>query len=176
MDRMILFAAASLLVLAGIASGKVLAQDASAPASEAAVTVDLGDFDQMRELKFLRGTPRRDTERAIQTLSGWLEKRAGRLLPEGQRLQITLRDVDLSGDYFPGRRPDMDHVRIVKDTYPPRIELSWRLEGADGAVLDEGETVLTDLGFTLGSPNTNDPLRHEKRMLGNWLREHLPQP
>lgn len=145
------------------------------PPEAAAVTVTLGDFSQMRELKHMSGFQRSDTERAITSLARWLERRAARRLPSGQQLEITLHDVDLAGDYEPGRSLDHD-IRIIKDIYPPRIDLSYRLNNADGTVLREGEASLRDMGFLFSaSPLNSEPLRHEQRLLNEWLREQFPR-
>lgn len=154
----------------------VKAQESAAPtASTAAVSVELGDFDTMRETRYLRGVQRRDTERSIQALATWLTKRAEAVLPSGQHLEIVLDDVDLAGEYIPGGRVDMQNVRVVKDIYAPRIELSWRLDDASGTRIDEGKAVLTDIAFLSSRPIANDPLRYEKRMLGDWLRKQFPK-
>ena len=150
-------------------------EEAPFVASTSAVSVELGDFNTMRETRYLRGMQRRDTEQMVQRLATWLAKRAERVLPAGQRLEVVLVDVDLAGDYTPGRGPEMDHVRVVKDLYPPRIELSWRVEDADGTQTDEGEAVLTDMGFLSRTTVGSDALRYEKRMLDNWLRERFPK-
>ncbi len=140
------------------------------------VTVELGDFDSMREVKRLRGLERRDTEQAIGRLASWLGKRAERVLAPGQTLEITLRDVDLAGDYEPGRGPDMQNVRVVKDLYEPRIELTWKLADAAGATLGEGDATLRDPAFlSAGGTLATDPLRYEKRMLAKWLNGQFPK-
>lgn len=141
----------------------------------ATVTVELGDFDTMSELKHLRGNQRRDTERQIESLAKWLAKRAERRLPQGQTLAITLQDVDLAGDIEPGRGPNMRDVRVVREIYPPQIELSWNVSDAAGATVDEGQDTLRDLGFlTTMNLLASDPQRYEKRMLDKWLRERFP--
>ena len=145
------------------------AQEEAAAGSRVAVTLD--DVSRMREVKHLRGAQQRDTTQAIQSLAGWLQHQAERRLPAEQSLQITLRDVDLAGEYEPGRMSDMHDIRIIKTLYPPRIELEYRLSDASGTVLREGEATLRDTGFLLGAgPLGSDPLRYEKRMLRDWLR------
>lgn len=145
----------------------VLAQDEVA----SRVEVALGDVSQMRELKHLRGSQQRDTTQAIESLADWLKRQAERSLPVDQSLRVTLRDVDLAGEYEPGRMGGMYDVRIIKQIYPPRIELDYHLSDAAGAVLREGEVTLRDTGFLLGAgPVGNDSLRYEKRMLRDWLR------
>ncbi|HET9048784.1 MAG TPA: DUF3016 domain-containing protein [Chiayiivirga sp.] len=156
----------------------VSAHDAAAPAESVTspVTVELGDFNTMRELKHLHGKQRTDTEGAIKTLASWLSKRAVLRIGSGQTLKVTLIDVDLAGDYEPSAGIDMDHVRVVREMYPPRIELSWRLSDASGASVDEGQTTLTDMSFLSASgPASSRQLAYEMRMLNDWLRERFPK-
>lgn len=161
------------LALVMVPMTQVRAQENPAGSSASRVEVTLGDVPQMREVKHLRGAQLRDTTRSIQALADWLGKQAERSLPADQSLQVTLRDVDLAGEYEPGQA-DLYDVRIIKDIYPPRIELDYTLSGADGAVLRRGETTLRDTGFLSGGMiGENDPLRFEKRMLRSWLRSIL---
>lgn len=150
----------------------------SAPAPEAdisRVSVELGAYDQMSEVKRLGGSARRTTEQQIHALAAWLARQAEPRVPDGQTLHITLADVDLAGDYEPGRAISLQDVRVVKDLYPPRIEIRWVFADADGEPLREGEGTLRDVGFMTGSgPIDSDPLRHEKRILRDWLRRVLP--
>ena len=55
-------------------------------------------------------------------------------LPEGQKLSMTVTDVDLAGDVRIG---SMSEVRIVKNIYHPRIEFSYKLTNADGSMVVE---------------------------------------
>ena len=123
-----LFPIALTLAFAVAAPAIAQAQESAAQAaSTAAVSVELGDFDTMRETRYLRGVQRRDTERSIQALATWLTRRAEAVPGPGQHLEIVLDDVDLAGEYVPGAGVDMHNVRVVKDIYAPRIALSWRL-------------------------------------------------
>lgn len=167
---------AALTLLVGLPL-TALAQDA--PATEPAdsrVTVEIVDFSTMRETKHLRGIPRRDTEQSVRSLARWLEKRVAKQLPAEQQITVTFNDVDLAGDYEPGSRITMQDVRIVKDIYPPRIQLSWRITDASGALVQENSADLRDPAFmTGGTPIATDPLRYEKRLLTQWLRTLFPQ-
>jgi len=108
-----------------------------------------------------------------------LASRGVRGLLPGHTLAITISDVDLAGDFEPWRGAQWSDVRIVKDIYPPRVTLSFRLAGADGKVVKEGTRELRDLSFmmkmTMGF--RDDPLRHEKALLDDWLSaEFRAQP
>ena len=84
---------------------------------------------------------------------------------------MTFTDIDLAGDYEPARGPTIGNIRIVKEIYPPRMKLSFRLTDANGEVLKQGDRELSDLNFmrTAIPAFSNDPYRYEKTMLENWL-------
>lgn len=104
-------------------------------------------------------------------LKEYLVKRAVRGLAPGQKLSITITDVDLAGDFEPWRGSQWSDVRVVKDLYPPRITLAFRLTDADGTVSKEGKRDLRDLAFLMKitSGFRSDTLRHEKALLDDWL-------
>jgi hypothetical protein len=109
-------------------------------------------------------------------LTRYLERRAAPLLRQEERLQILFTDIDRAGEREPWRR-DLHDVRIVRNVYPPRIDLSFRLIGADGAVLKEGQRTLRDAAFMIsGSFYRDDPLRCEKALLEDWLERELQPP
>jgi len=139
------------------------------------VDVEWRDPTQMTEYQRSRGyAAKRDAVAAVQTLAKHLDKKAEALLPEGQTLSVFLSDVDLAGEYEPWGGFRKDHVRIIRNIYPPRIELAYQLRDAQGAVLREGSAELRDPAFeTGGSPSGNESLRYEKRMIDQWLRQEF---
>jgi hypothetical protein len=95
-------------------------------------------------------------------------------LAKGERLQITVTDVDLAGDFEPWRGINFQDIRIVKDIYPPRVDLEFKLLDAEGKVISEGKRQLRDLGYLMGmAMPTSDPLRYDKEMLNDWLRQEF---
>lgn len=122
-----------------------------------------------------------DSDRGREALLGQLKEhlqtRGAKYLRKGQRLEITVTDVDLAGDFEPWRGLNFQDIRIVKDIYPPRVNLEFRLFGPDGKVLSEGKRQLRDLGYllTMAMP-TSDPLRYDKEMLDDWLRQEFKRP
>jgi len=108
-------------------------------------------------------------------LAEYLRKRAQPRLGPGERLDLTIVDVDRAGGYEPWIGVNYHDTRIVRDIYPPRMTVQFRHIGADGQVLAEGERKLSDPGFLTGiTPiDTTDPLRFEKRMIDAWLRRQL---
>lgn len=100
-----------------------------------------------------------------------LIKEAAKVLPPSQALQVVVTDVDMAGMFFM-----RDDVRIVRDVTPPRIALRFALRGADGTTIREGERRLTDPMFLWAvSLHDSDPLRHERRLLDQWVRQEFRQ-
>jgi hypothetical protein len=66
-------------------------------------------------------------------------------------------------------------VRVVRDIYPPKITLAFRLTDAADNILVQGDRVLTDLDFLMHlSPiGMDDPRRHEKALIDDWLRKEF---
>jgi hypothetical protein len=107
----------------------------------------------------------------LNLLKDYLQERAQNFVREGEKLSITITDVDLAGEYEPWHRGFAQDVRIVKDLYPPRIKLAFKLTAADGTVIKEGARDLRNHSFlaSSGLPN-NESYRHEKALLDDWLR------
>lgn len=119
----------------------------------------------------------RGREAVLEQLKEHLVTHGAKYLAKGQRLQITVTDVDLAGDFEPWRGINFHDIRIVKDIYPPRVNLEFKLLDAEGKVVSEGKRQLRDLGYlmTMAMP-TSDPLRYDKEMLSDWLRQEFKRP
>ncbi|MDP3073582.1 MAG: DUF3016 domain-containing protein [Opitutaceae bacterium] len=106
-----------------------------------------------------------------------LLEQAKYFVPDGHKLTVTFNDIDMAGDFEPWRGPTWDGIRVVKDIYVPSIKLTFRLTDADGKVVKEGTRELRDLAFmmkiTMGF--RDDPVRHEKALLDDWLRADFPR-
>ena len=98
-------------------------------------------------------------------------------VPDGHRLSVTFTDIDMAGDFEPWRGPRFDDIRIVKDIYPPRMVLTFRLTDAEGNVVKEGKRDLRDLAFMMKITMAfrDDSVRHEKALLDDWLRSEFPR-
>ena len=113
----------------------------------------------------------------IEDLKTYLVRKASVYIPEGQKLTVTINDIDLAGEIEPWRSPQAQDVRIIKDIYPPRINLSFKLVDASGATIKEGKKQLRDLTFTMNiNPNRSDPRVYEKALLDDWLRSEFNRP
>jgi hypothetical protein len=153
--------------------GLALALVAStAAAATGTVAVRYDHPENFAETKEVRAfAPMRADSGYLQTLKAYIQKRATPVLEQGQTLDIVVTDLDRAGSYLPSVGSGQP-VRVVKDIYPPRITLHFRLLDSQGRVVREGERKLTDLGFMYDSPggfSNTDSLRYEKRMIDRWL-------
>lgn len=150
------------------------ARQGAVPAGIVSVTFDdPSRFDASRSGPGETGKARRAW---VDALAQFLAERAALRLPQGQRLEVHLTDVQRAGSFEPWRGPQAADVRIVRDIYPPRIDLRFKLLDADGKLLREGSRQLRDATFMM-RPDLypNDPLRYEKTLLDDWLRAELPK-
>lgn len=163
----ILTLSAWLLATAGLAHGF----DPSQPLPRTEVVFfEPEKFTDIREGSLTRPDPAKSE--VLGELRTHLVKEANRLLAQGQVLTIKVLDIDLAGEFEPWRVPQWTDVRVVKDLYMPRIKLAFKLVGADGRVIKEGERDLRDLAFMMKlSINRDDPRRYEKELLDDWLRQ-----
>ena len=110
----------------------------------------------------------------VEALARYLRERAQARLPAGERLEVVITDIERAGDFEPWHGVQLQDVRVMREIYPPRIDLQFRRLGADGAVLAEGARSLTDAGFMYQArANDSDPLRYEKQLLDGWLRREI---
>ncbi|OOG50948.1 DUF3016 domain-containing protein [Rhodanobacter sp. C01] len=147
----------------------VMAQAATPPDN---VEVRYKDPQHFTEVMRSSGPHLIDTSAYLKPLKDYIAQRASRILAPGQRLDIEVTDVARAGEYEPWRGPRFDDVRIIKDIYPPRIDLDFTLYGADGKVLSEGSRKLRNPAFLNQiSASDQDPLRYEKSLIDDWLRK-----
>ncbi|GAA0855315.1 DUF3016 domain-containing protein [Aliiglaciecola litoralis] len=103
-------------------------------------------------------------------------------LPEGQKLSITVTNLDLAGQVWPssfvGLGNSGNEVRVVKQIDIPRMSFSYTLTDAQGAVIQQADEVnLKDMSFQ----DRHNPffrsenLRYEKNMLRIWFNDEFPE-
>ena len=166
----------SLVVAIALAFASVAS--AAPQASDSRVQVDWtkpGDFSEAKQYPG-SGLGRESPDEWLTDLANHLRYRAERVLPQGDDLHVTFTNVQRAGTYEPWRGPQWDDVRIIKDIYPPRIDLTFTLTNSTGGVVKEGKRELRDPAFLQrGILNESDPLRFEKRMLDDWLRNEFQE-
>lgn len=155
-----------------LAAGALFAASAEKPVP--ATDVTFVEPEKFTDVKNRQMDDSRDRDYLLEQLKDHLVSRSAKYLAAGQRLEIKVTDVDLAGDFEPWRGPNFHDIRIVKDLYPPRMNLQFRLLDANGKVVSEGKRQLRELGYLmLTAMPTSDPLRYDKEMLSNWLREEF---
>ena len=165
--------AAGLAPAMAAAPAAVPAPMSTAAVSQARVSVTYVDPEKFSEAREFGQQDRFNHNNYLEPLKAHLIKRAERMLPAGDRLAVTITDVKLAGGYEPWHGPNLMYVRFMKDIYPPRIDLTFKLIGSDGTVLREGSRKLRNLGYLqsgLARPGDTDPLRYDKGLLDSWLR------
>ncbi|MES2693009.1 MAG: DUF3016 domain-containing protein [Verrucomicrobiota bacterium] len=165
----------TLLALTGIAmaAGPAMALNEKSNSKMDVVFLEPTKFTDVRDSDM--GDYERTTY--LDSLKEHLFSQAKNYVPEGYKLSVTFTDIDMAGDFEPWRGPRFGDIRIVKDIYPPRIELSFRFTDADGKVVKEGKRELRDLAFLskINMSFRDDPVRHEKGLLDDWLRNEFPK-
>lgn len=175
----------ALAALAALAASPLHAQgrgvgDPSAPRAlqdSGPVQVQWDDPRGFTEIRYSRNRFEAQRGDWVQRLAEHLRQQAEQAIGPGERLELRITDIDLAGEYEP-LATDLRDVRVVRDIYPPRMELSFVRYGADGQVMQQGSRRLSDPGF-LSAPahSTQDSLRFEKRMIEDWVRrEFRPAP
>jgi DUF3016 family protein len=92
-----------------------------------------------------------------------------RYVTADMRLEITVTDIDLAGDFEPWRGPQFGQVRITRD-----ISLEFRLTDASGSVVSAGQREISDIAYQdrfVRPPD--DYLRYEKALLHDWFRNEF---
>jgi hypothetical protein len=152
-----------------------LALAAAVPAAQAArVEVTWVNPESYSDVQATYSTQARFRERVLTDLQAQFMK-SGARLPEGQLLDVSIRDVDLAGyiDYFQPAAPF--GIRLIRNVDFPRIKLDYELRDADGKVIGSGSETLSDPGFRFPTFTTRmrNPLDYEKRMIDRWYRENF---
>lgn len=107
----------------------------------------------------------------VRDLAQYTRDQALKRLPAGARLDVRFKDIDRAGECEPSRIGQA--IRIIREIYPPRVSLHYRLSGT-GVAAKDADAVLIDAGFMMnapGLPGNSDPLRYEKRLMDDWLRK-----
>jgi len=146
-------------------------------AAEPLVQVSFTDPAKFSDLRISRPSTERERFGLTETLRKFIEAEAPRHLPPETRLAVTITDIDMAGELRPAAHGGQPDVRIVKDMFPPRVDLEFRLLRADGTVEREGKRSLRDSMFLTGNnPYDRELLSFEKALLAHWLDREFPTP
>jgi len=173
-------AAIGSLLLAGstLAAGPRTVTDPERPRAlpeEGAVVVSWTDPSEFTELRFSGNRWEANRGNWVFELAQALRKSVEKQLPEGERIEVEITDIDRAGRYEPMLGPRMDSVRIMRNIDSPSMRLSFRRYDASGQLVDEGERKLRDMMYlnNVNMLSNTDPLRYEKRMIDDWARREF---
>ena len=148
-----------------------------APALDSRVSVVFAHPERYADLRLSCVSREADARAITDELGRFLQEAAAPRVPEGQRLEITVTNVDMAGEIESWRGPGRCDLRTVRDVYPPRVDLRFRWIGAGGAEARVGTRQLRDSNhLTHAAPVTADHLRYEKALLLDWLQRELRAP
>jgi hypothetical protein len=141
--------------------------------AESSVSVTYVNPEQFTENRLYGRQDRFNRIDYLAQLKAYLIKQGQAVLEPGQSLHVDITNIRLAGAYEPWRGPQWDYVRIMRDIYPPRIDLNFRLVGQDGHVLREGKRVLRDPAYLhdvslAGASGAS--LYYDKALVRRWLR------
>lgn len=111
----------------------------------------------------------------VHELAEYLRDGVQARIGEGERVEMLITDIRRAGDFEPGRGPQMDHVRIMRDIHWPRMSLEFEHRDASGTVVNAGARQLSDPSYlhAMQGRAGHDPLRYEKTMIDRWLRQEF---
>jgi hypothetical protein len=145
-----------------------------ASAQDDHVTVAIAHPEKFRDFKTSCVARPVDVEALAAQLQRYLKTTATRRLTEGQRVEITVTNIDMAGDIEVWRNPRFCDLRTMKDVYPPRVDVRFRILDADGKEIRAGTRRLVDVNYLdRSAPSGVDPLRYEKSLLADWLQREL---
>ena len=164
---------ATLLGAAGAGSAGAAAPAAAPPESRVSVVfVEPQKFEDVQESSWGGNSPG-----LLDRLRKFMCTTGEAYVPADLRLEITVTDINLAGNFEPWRGPRFDDVRIVRSIYPPCIRLEFRLTDGKRTVVKEGKRELRDPAFQMRNPwPRDDYLRYEKEMLRDWFRTEFGRP
>lgn len=174
-----------LLLIGATAASPVCARvrnvtDPDAPRSlpeQGPVSVRWDDPEQFSEIRYSHNSFEARRGNWVEELALYLREQAAPRLAPGERLEVNITDIDRAGAYEAWRGVRFQDTRFIRDFYPPRIALSFKLTDAEGNVVAQAERKLTDPAFLMDATvaRRTDALRFEKDLIDQWLRREFPR-
>ena len=122
-----------------------------------------------------RVVPSNEGEKAILSdLRAYITKRAPLYLSGGDFLYVNFVNIKLAGVYPVGAIGNLDR-RTILSTTPPMFMFGWAVVDPAGKIVGSGTEKLEEQNFKglFRSADTGDPLRFEKAVLDDWMRDRL---
>ena len=140
----------------------------------ATATVEFLNSKDFTDFKTKLNSTDADRQALERELRKAVQRDAAASLPAGFHLTLRFRDIDLAGDFEPGRNFNYGDIRIVRDIYPPRLSVEYVVADATGNVVASGERQLTDLAFQSRIVNpalVSDQTYSEQQLLADFIGE-----
>jgi hypothetical protein len=162
-------------LFAAMASFLAVSALSAAEAKDVQIQVNYDHPENFSDFKDSSFTTEKSRTYLMGEFTKHIRETAKHVLASGDRLEVTFTDINLAGEYEPQRGPRFDEVRIMKSVYAPHMDLTFKLQAADGKVIAEGKRNLTDLNYLMTIPNgfNSDSLRYDKQLLTDWIRSEF---
>lgn len=152
--------------------------DPSAPRAlqtDGPVTVEWTDPAGFTEIRASRNRWEARRGDWVRELAEHVRQGAERRIGAGERVHVLITDIRRAGDFEPMHGPQMDHVRIMRDLYWPRITLEFTHYDAAGNAIASGRRELSDPNYlsSIQGRGRNEALRYEKALLDRWLHQEF---
>jgi hypothetical protein len=164
----------ALIALLGLAAATALRADAPAVSPVDVTFVNPEKFTDVKDYYMPTDSGR---DAILADLKDYIVKRASARLAAGQHLTVTVTDIDLAGDFEPWHGSQMQDIRVIKDIYAPKVNLSFTLTDDAGKIVKQGERKLRNMNFTMNinSIGRSDPRFYDKALLDDWINDDLPR-
>lgn len=163
------------LILAGVlVSGSTLAADKPVenPVTEdGVVKITWQDPKKYSDIESAAERQSRYEQRVFDSITESLNKLATRALTHGEKLELTVTNLDLAGDVRPTFGATSNDIRVLKDVYPPRINFSYKVTKGSQIVMS-GDEELRDLNYLRGIKSVRQGSFHyENQMIKQWFNK-----
>jgi Protein of unknown function (DUF3016) len=112
-------------------------------------------------------------DKILASLRDYITQRAPAFLPKGDALYVTFINIKLAGVFAIGEVPP--HGRFIAAGTPPLFMFGWAITDPSGKVVGRAWEKLEEQDFMnlFQNADPSDPLRFEKAVLDDWMRNRL---
>jgi hypothetical protein len=163
----------ALIAAAVAASLAASATNAAAQTTNSRVEVSFNRPEQFADIRDRYQATEENKKEVLSTLQEYIVQRAPSFLPKGDALRITFDNIKLAGVIniagVVGER------RVVLASTPPMFMFEWTVTDSSGKVIGSAKEKLEENNFKDLSSRADegDPLRYEKAVLDDWMRNRL---
>ncbi len=163
-----LFAFLATLAFGGVAGAFAIQSDET----KSAATVEFLEPENYTDFRTSEFGGPSEQSALQQEMRKKIERVAERYVPPGYHLTLRFRDIDMAGDFEPWRGPRLDDVRIVRDIYPPRMDVEYEIVRNDGEVVASGQKKISDMNHMQRIRlRTTDQLERETELVSDLIRD-----